>query len=976
MLRLANRASQATASRRVPDLGTWWLTGLTCATLLMLAGCSRSFWRQNADDNTYAILQDKASDPRWSPPRLDLQPDPRSRFFDPYDPDCEPLPPDDPTAHAYMHWMGRNTGMAKVDQPWTGGVLPPCLYPQKPIRGWKSWHQFGDALTVENPQWLENFGLTAEQLEEQQKLGIPQGPGIPDLTLAKAIELSYIHSRDFQLQLEDLYSTSLALTFERFRFDVRYLGLGGREPGASLLTSQSNGDTSTNLNTHLGVSKLLPTGGQWIVEMANNTLWLFTGGNQSSTATTLSYSLVQPLLLGAGRQIVLESLTQAERAALYAMRDFARFRQVFFVNTVSGGSSGGAYYGLQQQYQVILNARFNIKLLEINAIRQQALSKESSDELKEPLPPIPMGKEDIYKLPVLPEKFAGRLRYEPALNDLRWSLEQGPMTAQELAELKQLIQNPDLQDALAELYAVGAAGNALSLDVAQLLTQLAQSRSQLLSNERQFQDSLDRYKFQLGLPPDLWVTLDVGQLRPFQLISPELISLEGEVTQFAKRMESLPEKQIVSDELQAVTNDLSVLTTRVMKEGLKILEADRDSVQRNKDFRFESLPPAFDDDYRKSILDDYERDNRLIETIHAELGRLSKRLEVLKKELERRAAEAKSKPAKVKPGDKPKPVEKSKPADKAEPDVPEIERIDAAEELAEIREGLVKLVQNMEVVQINLRVELISLNKFDMAIDEVVQTGLENRVDLMNQRALVMDARRKMEVAANTLRSQLDVTAAGEVNTAPLGAGSTSPFEFRRDQSSFRLGVAFTSPLDQVQQRNVYRQALINYQQARRQYMQAEDQVKLEIRNAWRQLNVLKQQFEITRKNVRLAAMTYDQAVERSLQPLTGGGGGGGGSSSTNGLQLIQSLNSVLSAQNSLISFWINYEVNRLNIHRDMGIMQLDERGVWIDDYYQKQFDALPVTGEVELRTEGMEVPDVERSTPSPSLPPLTPAMP
>lgn len=968
MLRLANRASQATASRRVPDLRTWWLTGLVCTTLLMLAGCSRSFWRQNADDNTYAILQDKASDPRWSPPRLDLQPDPRSRFFDPYDPDCEPLPPDDPTAHAYMHWMGRNTGMAKVDQPWTGGVLPPCLYPQKPIRGWKSWHQFGDTLTVENPQWLENFGLTPEQLEEQQSLGVPQGPGIPDLTLAKAIELSYIHSREFQLQLENLYSTSLALTFQRFRFDVRFLGLGGREPGASLVSSQTGGDTSATLNSHLGVSKLLPTGGQWVAEMANNTLWLFTGGNQSSTATTLSYSLVQPLLLGAGRQIILESLTQAERAALYAMRDFARFRQVFFVSTVTGGSSGGAYYGLQQQYQVILNARFNIKLLEINAIRQQALSKDSPEELKEPLPPIPMGNEDIYKLPVLPEKFDGRLRYEPALNDLRWSLKKGPMTAEELAELKKLIANPALQQALEELFAVGAAGNALTLDVAQLLTQLAQSRSQLLSNERQFQDSLDRYKFQLGLPPDLWVTLDVGQLQPFQLISPDLIMLEGEVTQFARRMESLPEKVFVSDELQTVTEDLNALTTRVIGLALPLLDSDWDRVQQNKADRFQNLPGAFDEDYRKSILDDYERDHRLIGSLRSELSRLSMRLEALKQELTRRAANAKANSGKQE-----KPDDKKKPAEKAEPE-PVIRSLDAASELADIRERLVKLVQNMEVVQINLRVELITLNKFNMAVDEVVQTGLENRVDLMNQRALVMDARRKMEVAANLLRSQLDVTAAGEINTAPLGSGSTAPFEFRRDQSSFRLGVAFTSPLDQVQQRNAYRQSLIDYQQARRQYMQAEDQVKLEIRNAWRQLNVLQQQFEITRKNVRLAAMTYDQAVERSLQPTGVGGGGGGGSSSTNGLQLIQALNSVLSAQNNLISFWINYEVNRLNIHRDMGIMQLDERGVWIDDYYQKQFDALPVTSEVEHRTEGMEVPDVERSTPS--LPPLTPAMP
>ena len=124
--------------------------------------------------------------------------------------------------------------------------------------------------------------------------------------------------------------------------------------------------------------------------------------------------------------------------------------------------------------------------------------------------------------------------------------------------------------------------------------------------------------------------------------------------------------------------------------------------------------------------------------------------------------------------------------------------------------------------------------------------------------------------------------------------------------------------------------------------MQAEDQVKLDIRAAWRQLNVLKQTFEIARLNVRLAAMQLDQAIERSTAPSTTGtsGGSGGGNS---GLNLLQALNSVLSAQNNLIQIWADYETNRLNIHRDMGIMQIDEQGVWIDDYYQSRFPAQPL---------------------------------
>lgn len=952
MLRLASCLRSRRESRCAVPFRNWCATALVCGTLLSLAGCSRSFWRQNADDNTYAILRDKSADPRWAPPRLDLQPDARSRFYDPYDPDCEPLPPDDPTAHAYMHWMGRNSGIAKVDQAWTGGVLPPWLYPQKPIRGWRSWHQFGDTLTVENPQWLEPFGLTPEQIEEQKKAGSPEGPGLPDLTLAQAIELSYIHSRDFQLNLENLYTTSLALTFERFRFDVRYLGLGGRKPGASVLRSDTRNVTSANATTNVGISQLLPTGGQWIVDMANNTLWLFTGGNQSSTATTLSYSLVQPLLLGAGRQVVLEALTQAERNALYAMRDFGRFRQQFFVSTVSGGgSSSGGYYGLLLQYQGILNSRYNIKLLTQQSILRQALSKEKPTELPIPLPPLP---ENVkIELPMLPEKYAGRLRYDPVLHDLRWK---GLMTEQELRELQQLIPIPMIQEALAELYTLSAASNTLSLEVAQLLTQLATSRSTLLQNERAFQDALDRYKFQLGLPPDLWVALDVRQLRPFELISPELIKLEESLTEFVERTGALAENQLASDELQSVTKDLTTLTQEVTSRGLGLLDADWDAVQRNRENRISSLPAGFD---AKSITDDYERDQRLISSIRQELSQLTSRLGRLKKDLDRR-----SKPPA--PGDKSKP-----PADPAL-----TVRVDPVEELKDIRALLLKTVQNMQVVQIGLRVELIALNKFDMSIEEVVQTGLENRLDLMNQRALVMDARRKMEVFANTLRSQLDVVAQGEVNTSPIAAGSTSPFEFRKDQSSFRLGVAFTAPLDQVAQRNNYRESLIAYQQARRAYMQAEDQVKIDVRNAWRQLMVLRQQFEIARKNVRLAAMQYDQAVESSLAPPPAGGGGGGASNNNNGLNLLNALNAVLTAQNSLIQSWINFETNRLNIYRDMGIMQLDERGVWIDDYYQQQFALPGVTGREEVPTEGIQVPAAPPVADPSLLPPASPALP
>src|SRR5260370_41664052 len=106
--------------------------------------------------------------------------------------------------------------------------------------------------------------------------------------------------------------------------------------------------------------------------------------------------------------------------------------------------------------------------------------------------------------------------------------------------------------------------------------------------------------------------------------------------------------------------------------------------------------------------------------------------------------------------------------------------------------------------------------------------GLETRLDLMNARAAVMDNRRKGEVAANQLQAVVNLVANGNVLTPPLIAGDHNPFDFRGKDSTFQVGIQFTTPIQLVAQRNTYRAALVGYQQARRNYLRTEDQVKLD----------------------------------------------------------------------------------------------------------------------------------------------------
>jgi hypothetical protein len=196
-----------------------------------------------------------------------------------------------------------------------------------------------------------------------------------------------------------------------------------------------------------------------------------------------------------------------------------------------------------------------------------------------------------------------------------------------------------------------------------------------------------------------------------------------------------------------------------------------------------------------------------------------------------------------------------------------------------------------------------------------------------------------MEVAANRLEAVLNLVAQGNINTPPTG---NHPLDFRGANSTFQFGVQMTAPLDQMQVRNLYRGSLVTYQQSRRAYMLLEDQVKYDIRTSWRQLQVNRQNLETSRKNLRQAALQFDINVANNLNPRGSGGAGAGGGTqggtnlgNSTGLNINNALGALVRAQNALIQYWTSYERNRINIYRDMDIMQIDERGLWIDPVYQ-----------------------------------------
>ncbi|MBL8818280.1 MAG: TolC family protein [Planctomyces sp.] len=886
-------------------------------SLSSLSGCSRQFWRRQAEQDSYKAVTEKLTDPHWQVPRIDLTPDTRSRFHDPYNPDCSPLPPDDRAAHQYMH----------------------CVNGKK---GYKSWHKFGTALSIENPQWLEPFGIAVQGADPV--IGHSEVK-LQDVSLPQAVELSYIHSREYQTVIEDLYLRALDLTFERFRLGVRYLGVGGTEPGSLFRTTTSaDGETQGSLGSTFGISQALPTGGQMAVELANSTLWIF-GSGGSSSASSLSYSLTQPLLFNAGRKIALEPLTQAERNVLYQARNLARFRQTLFTDVSSD------YLQLLLQRQNILNLENNIRQLKEQLDVQQSVDRRPVEIFSDPLAKFPDGA-------AIPDSLRGKLTFEPGV--LRW---RGPMSDEDQATMLNLSPEPMFQAAAQQLVAY-ARNEATPLAQAELRTRLNRTQNQYENAKRAFADQLDVFKISLGLPPNIQLEIDETLLGQFELITAELIATEKEFRELDKRLGAAVLPEEVGDEsqdlkpLRQYLSELSANRQQLYEYGLTAVQNDflpvRDALELTKDdwsqvqygVRFFSSQEE-----RDRVASDVERDLRLYRISERDYAVASGLLdmliglvdvdtsdELLKKldkngngsvelselppewpDLPRSGPRRSNESGEEILGDQPaaEPAENARIPGSLKIDVVLKDVRDAAKRL---KDKFSRTAQSLEVLQAGLRGEAVTLNRFSLDsisgtpdIEEVVRIGLEQRHDLMNARARVMDSRRAVEIAANRLEAALDVTMDGSVG---LSGGNS-------DSSQYRAGLRFTTPLDQVSERNAYSRAIVTYQRERRAYMLLEDQVKQQIRASWRQLEVQKERLEIDRQTVRNAARQYDNA---SLNAARG--------AQQNALSLLNALDTVLQAQNSLVADWTSYETNRLNIFRDMGIMQIDPRGLWQDEFY------------------------------------------
>jgi outer membrane protein TolC len=196
---------------------------------------------------------------------------------------------------------------------------------------------------------------------------------------------------------------------------------------------------------------------------------------------------------------------------------------------------------------------------------------------------------------------------------------------------------------------------------------------------------------------------------------------------------------------------------------------------------------------------------------------------------------------------------------------------------------------------------------------EATELALTRRLDLANTWDAVYDAERRLELAAKGLGIQLNLVAATTVNSEPETRFASLQF----DEGDYRLGLEGDLPLDRKAERNAYRAALITVQQRQRGYEEQVDEIKLGVRQAYRDLAETAETYRIQQIGVDLA----QKRVEVEKLSLQYGRG-------TVRL-LLESEDALVRAQNDALGALVDHMIAKLSFFRDIGVLQVRPDGMW-----------------------------------------------
>ena len=494
--------------------------------------------------------------------------------------------------------------------------------------------------------------------------------------------------------------------------------------------------------------------------------------------------------------------------------------------------------------------------------------------------------------------------------------------------------------------------------VDQLRQSIETNRAGLLQAKTSLTNQLENFKVNvLCIPSDTAVALDEEFMERFQFISPEMEALQNDLGDFLATYSFGSEETLREvedprqDQPETADSTGSPSDSPVAAGAPELLPAPRPAGQADE--------AAASDGANPESLDEQGVDRSLVTAALAALDGMRERVVAqateVESDLERAATAAAGRLAAMRATERDTfrrdmrllATDLARLLGEIRRAEDEIERIGAgltADTLRESADAVARLVgqvssavDEMSLIQARARVEAITVVPERLDPDLAFEIARANRLDWMNNRAALVDQWRLIQYNAMSLLAGLDVEIAGDLRTT-----GNNPARFRAPTGSMGASLRFDAPLTRLIERNNFRQAIVDYQQVRRQQIQFEDRIKLSIRQSLRQLELDERNLETQRRAVIIAIRRVDQTRLTLSQPaapppLPGPDGTvtaepqSAQFSPTATLNLIYAFNDLRSSQDALTSIWINYYATRAALSQQLGVMELSDDGLWID---------------------------------------------
>jgi outer membrane protein TolC len=206
--------------------------------------------------------------------------------------------------------------------------------------------------------------------------------------------------------------------------------------------------------------------------------------------------------------------------------------------------------------------------------------------------------------------------------------------------------------------------------------------------------------------------------------------------------------------------------------------------------------------------------------------------------------------------------------------------------------------------------------------NQAYRLAVDSQFEILNAVDRFEDSKRKIKVAANELKTDLNVFAEASLKSDE----PTDYTQFDPDKVQAAVGFELKLPLDRLRERNNYRATLISFESDLRELSLTLDTLRDAIDRGLRTLEQRRQNYQIQQN----ALQTADRRVDSNSLLLEAG--------RADLRDLVEAQDAQINAQIAVTAAIVSYQQVLLQLLLDVGVLETQSRRFWLKDHLAAHF--------------------------------------